>query len=182
MIFEIGLTPGVIALALVLLLGAGAVLGLVAAAIAVLVLGPRTWEAMTLPAGAAFVASVGYVLVSGGRVLPLPSATVVAFLVAFVIAWLQRDSLDGADRRAQQAARAIRIVGSVLAWLLGGLAIGLVIGAAIQSVFPLLIFPLIGVLIGLRSALALDRNAARVNNRASSTPEETPASAGILDE
>jgi hypothetical protein len=181
MIFEIGLTPGVIALALVLLLGAGAVLGLLAAGIAVLVLGPRTWEAITLPAGAAFVASVGYVLLSGGRVSPLPSATVVGFLVAFVIAWLQRDSLDGADRRAQQAARAIRIVGSVLAWLLGGLAIGLVIGAAIQSVFPLLIFPLIGVLIGLRSALVLDRNAA-ANDRSSSTPEEAPPSAGILDE
>jgi hypothetical protein len=181
MIFEIGLTPGVIALALVLLLGAGAVLGLLAAGIAVLVLGPRTWEAITLPAGAAFVASVGYVLLSGGRVSPLPSATVVGFLVAFVIAWLQRDSLDRADRRAQQAARAIRIVGSVLAWLLGGLAIGLVIGAAAQSAFPLLIFPLIGVLIGLRAALVLDRNAA-AHDRASSTPEEAPPSAGILDE
>jgi len=181
MIFEIGLTPGVIALALVLLLGAGAVLGLLAAGIAVLVLGPRTWEAITLPAGAAFVASVGYVLLSGGRVSPLPSATVVGFLVAFVIAWLQRDSLDRADRRAQQAARAIRIVGSVLAWLLGGLAIGLVIGAATQSAFPLLIFPLIGILIGLRSALVLDRNAA-ASDRSSSTPEEAPPSAGILDE
>jgi len=181
MIFEIGLTPGVIALALVLLLGAGAVLGLLAAGIAVLVLGPRTWEAITLPAGAAFVASVGYVLLSGGRVSPLPSATVVGFLVAFVIAWLQRDSLDRADRRAQQAARAIRIVGSVLAWLLGGLAIGLVIGAAAQSAFPLLIFPLIGILIGLRSALVLDRNAA-ASDRSSSTPEEAPPSAGILDE
>ena len=181
MIFEIGLTPGVIALALVLLLGAGAVLGLLAAGIAVLVLGPRTWEAITLPAGAAFVASVGYVLLSGGRVSPLPSATVVGFLVAFVIAWLQRDSLDRADRRAQQAARAIRIVGSILAWLLGGLVIGLVIGAATQSAFPLLIFPLIGVLIGLRSALVLDRNAA-ASDRSSSTPEEAPPSAGILDE
>ena len=102
--------------------------------------------------------------------------------MAFVIAWLQRDSLDGRDRRARQAARAIRIIGSVLAWLLGGLAIGLVIGAATQSAFPLLIFPLIGVLIGLRSALILDRNAARANDRATSTPEETPPSAGILDE
>ena len=100
--------------------------------------------------------------------------------MAFVIAWLQRDSLDGRDRRAQQAARAIRIVGSALAWLLGGLAIGLVIGAATQSAFPLVIFPLIGVLIGLRSALILDRKAARAN--ATSTPEETPPPAGILDE
>ena len=182
MILEVGITPGVVALALVLLLGAGAVLALVASAIAVSVLGPRSWDAMTLPAGAAFVASVGYVLLSGGRVSPLPSATVVAFLVAFVITWLQRDSLDSRDRRARQAARAIRIVGTVLAWLLGGLAIGLVIGAATESAFPLLIFPLIGVLIGLRSALILDRNAARANDRASSNQEETPPPAGILDE
>ena len=182
MILEVGVTPGVIALVVALLLGIGAVIALVAAAIAVLVLGPRRPDALTLPAGAAFVASVGYILLSGGRVSPIPSATLVGFLVAFVIAWLQRDSLDAQDRRARQAARAIRITGSVLAWLLGGLAIGLVIGAATESAFPLLIFPLIGVLIGLRSALILDRNAARANDRASSTPEETPPSAGILDE
>jgi cytochrome bd-type quinol oxidase subunit 2 len=180
MIFEDSITPGVIALVLVFLLGAGAVIALVASALAVLVLGPRRPDAMTLPAGSAFVASVGYVLLSGGRVSPLPSAIVVGVLVAFVITWLQRDSLDGRDHRAQQAARVIRIVGSVLAWLLGGLAIGLVIGAAAQSAFPLLLFPLIGVLIGLRSAVVLDRNAARAN--ASQDPEETPRSAGILDE
>ena len=61
MILEVGVTPGVIALVLALLLGTGAVIALVAAAIAVLVLGPRRPDAMTLPAGAAFVASVGYV-------------------------------------------------------------------------------------------------------------------------
>jgi hypothetical protein len=182
MILEIGLTPGVMALVLVFLLGAGGVVALGASAVAVFVLGPRTWDAMTLPTGAAFIATVGYILLSGGRVSPLPSAIVVGVLVAFVIAWLQRDSLDGRDRRAQQAARAIRIVGSVLAWLLGGLAIGLVIGAAAQSALPLLIFPLIGVLIGLRSALTLDRSATRANERASVTPEETQPPTGILDE
>lgn len=180
MILEVGVTPGVIALVLVFLLGAGGVVALGGAAIAVLVLGPRRWDAMTLPAGAAFVTSVGYILLSGGRVSPLPSAIIVGLLVAFVVAWLQRDSLDGRDRRARQAARAIRITGSVLAWLLGGLAIGLVIGAAAQSSLPLLIFPLIGVLIGLRSALVLDRTAARAN--ATLVPEETPPPAGILDE
>jgi uncharacterized membrane protein len=182
MILEVGVTPGVIALVLVFLLGAGGVVALGGAAIAVFVLGPRRWDATTLPAGAAFVASVGYVLLSGGRVSPLPSAILVGVLVAFVIAWLQRDTLDSRDPRAMRAARAIRIGGSVLAWLLGGLSIGLVIGAATESWFPLLIFPLIGIVMGLRPAVVSDRNAAPPVDPASQAPEEAPPPAGILDE
>ena len=181
MLLDIGLTPDVAALIILFLLGAGAVIALGAAAIAVSVLGPRRWDAMTLPAGAAFVACVGYILVSGSRVSPLPSAIIATLLVAFVVAWLQRDSLEGRELSAVRAARAIRIVGSVLVWLLAGLAVGLVIGAATQNGLPLLIFPLIGILLGLRPAVLSDAKADRAAGPGTPTPEETP-SAGILDE
>ena len=189
MILEVGVTPGVIALVLALLLGAGAVIALVAAAIAVLVLGPRRPEAMTLPAGAAFVASVGYVLLSGGRVSPTPV----------------RDPRRVPRRVCHRlaAARLTRRPGSTCA--AGGprhpdRRLGPRVAARrsrdrardrrgrLQSAFPLLIFPLIGVLIGLRSALVLDRNAAagersrgsrprrrRHRRRVSSTSDERPA-------
>jgi uncharacterized membrane protein len=182
MLLDIGLTPGVAALILLFLLGAGGVFALGAAAIAILVLGPRRWDAMTLPAAAAFVACVGYILLGGGSVSPIPSAIIATLLVAFVVAWLQRDSLEGRDPRAVRAARAIRIVGSVLVWLLAGLAVGLVIGAATQSAIPLLIFPLIGLLLGLRPAVVLERRSGRAADPGTPTPEETPPSAGILDE
>jgi hypothetical protein len=182
MILEVGVTPGAVALVLVFLLGAGGVLALGAAAIAILILGPRRWEAMTLPAGAAFVSCVGYVLLSSGSVSPIPSAIIATLLVAFVVTWLQRDSLEGRDLRAVRAARAIRIAGSVLVWLLAGLAVGLVVGAATQSAIPLLIFPLIGVLLGLRPAVVQERTSGPAADPGTPTPEETPPSAGILDE
>jgi hypothetical protein len=182
MLLDIGLTPGVVAMIVLFLLGAGGVIALGAAAIAVFVLGPPRWNAVTLPAGAAFVACVGYLLLSGGRVSPLPSAIIASLLVAFVVAWLQRDSLEGRELSAVRAARAIRIVGSVLVWLLAGLAVGLVVGAATQSAIPLLMFPLIGILLGLRPAMVGDSNAAAETGPEAPTPEETPPSAGILDE
>jgi len=182
MLLDIGLTPSVAALILLFLLGAGGVLALGAAAIAILVLGPRRWDAMTLPAGTAFVACVGYLLLSGGSVSPIPSALIATLLVAFVVGWLQRDSLDGRDPRAVRAARAIRIVGSVLVWLLTGLAVGLVIGAATQSAIPLAVFPLIGILLGLRPAVVGDSKAGEASGPEAPAPEETPSSAGILDE
>ena len=175
MILEIGLTVEGLVMGLVLVLGAAATAALAEAAVAVLVFGPRFWEAMTLPAVAAFVTMVAFVLTSSGPASPILSTLIAGLLVAFLVAWLQRDSLAARSPAAKRTARRILIVGAILSWLLAGLGIGLVVSALVRSALPLAIFPLIGLLIATRpSAL---RSAVAPIDSADDEP-----SAGMLDE
>ena len=175
MILEIGLTVEGLVMGLVLVLGAAATAALAEAAVAVLVFGPRFWEAMTLPAAAAFVTMVAFVLTSSGPASPILSTLIAGLLVAFLVAWLQRDSLEARSPAAKRTARKILIVGAILSWLLAGLGIGLVVSALVRSALPLAIFPLIGLLIATRpSAL---RSAVAPIDSADDEP-----SAGMLDE
>jgi hypothetical protein len=175
MIFDTGVTASTIGLLLVLLLGGTAVVGLAQAAVAVLVFGPRKWESMTLPGVAAVVTMVTFVLISRGPLSPLPATLVAGTLVAFLVAYLQRDSLEGGGSRAQRRARAIRMGGSILAWLLAGVAVGLVVGAMTGGPLPLLLFPLVGLLIALRPS-------ARAAREGPPNSEEATRPPGMLDE
>jgi hypothetical protein len=174
-ILDTGLTLEGLVAGLALVLGAAATAALGQAAVAILVFGPRFWEAMTLPAVAAFVTMVAFVFTSSGPASPILSALIAGFLVAFLVAWLQRDSLEARSPAAKRTARRILIVGAILSWLLAGLAIGLVVSALVRSALPLAIFPLIGLLIATRPAAL--RSAVAPIDSADDGP-----SAGMLDE
>ena len=175
MILEIGLTLEVLVAGVALVLGAAATAALAEAAVAILVLGPRFWEAMTLPAVAAFVTMVAFVFTSAGPASPILSALVAGGLVAFLVAWLQRDALESRSPAGKRTARRILIVGAVLSWLLAGLAIGLIVGALARSALPLAIFPLLGLLIATRPS-ALRSAVAPLDSA------DDERSAGMLDE
>jgi len=121
------------------------------------------------------VTMVAFVLTSSGPASPILSTLIAGLLVAFLVAWLQRDSLEARSPAAKRTARKILIVGAILSWLLAGLGIGLVVSALVRSALPLAIFPLIGLLIATRpSAL---RSAVAPIDSADDEP-----SAGMLDE
>ena len=155
-------------------------IGLVAlfvAAAAVLIVGPRRLDAVWLPAIAVLVTSIAVVALARPDGSAYPWLVGIAFGIALLIAWLQRGSLRevGTSR-----AGAVVTIGRILAGLSVGVLAGFVVSAITQSAFGLLIFPLIGLLLGLRWAMAIEQilDARRGLNQT----QVTDRGPGILDE
>lgn len=173
---EIGLTPEVLAMIVIVGLGTAAVAALVVGGIAIAIVGPRRWDAVTLPSVVAFVLTVASVLLIRD-VQPL-WVVVAAFVTALFVAWLQKANIE--DDTAPIAG-GIFVVGRVLVGVLVGATLGLAAAAATQGVFALILCVLIGLALGLRSAMSADAPAPAEVTGPRADAEPGP-SAGMLDE
>jgi hypothetical protein len=173
---DIGLTPGFLAMIVIFGLGSAAVAAVVVGGIAVAIIGPRRWDAVTLPSVVAFVLAVASALVIRDA---QPLWVVVAmFVAALLVAWLQKANIE--DDTAPSTGE-VFVVGRLLVGLMIGAAVGLAAAAATQGVFPLVLCVLIGLALGLRSAMSANAPAVPEAPGPVVAAEPEPP-AGMLDE
>ena len=173
---DIGLTPEVLAMIVIVGLGTAAVAALAVGGVAVAIVGPRRWDAVTLPSVVAFVLVVASVLLIRD-VQPLV-VLVAAFVAALFVAWLQKANIDDVTA---PSADGVFVVGRGLVGVLVGATLGLAAAVLTQGVFAMILFVLIGLALGLRWAMTADAPAPVEASGPLADGEPGP-SAGMLDE
>ena len=148
---DIGFTPEALAMVVIFALGGLGLFALVVGAVAVAIVGPRRWDAVTMPGIVVFVLAVGLALFGRLDGSAVPWVLVAAFAIAIATAFLQRGSLVDED---DPGASGIVVLGRVLVGLAIGAVVGLAGAAAMQNAFVLVICVGIGLLLGLRGAMS----------------------------